>query len=252
MKSGDKEWGVLLIAALPGASVEELILDVGRSSGAGRIPRYVRLEEAISGVATTLAELHEVGRRERALPDDYNGRFLRSGKNMLECLNEIPRTTSLWLDREHFVRKGYDVLNRVSEVIKYPTAVHGDANTGNFLVSDSFTSLIDLTHLSFSLDEKGCGRGDPMRDVGNFYQKIRHSAARSGLSSCEGVELSEHFLRSYRAAGGREIDNASFAAHRLRTGLGELFRAAERPDESIPDALLYTYVQGVEEIVFEG
>lgn len=251
VKSGDKEWGVLLIAALPGASVEELFLEVGQSSGALRVPRFARLEDAIAGVAATLAELHEVGGRGAALRDDYNERFLRSGRNMLECLDEIPRTAPLWQNRESFIRRGSSLLNSLPEVIEFPTAVHGDANTGNFLVFERFTSLIDLTHLSFSLDEEGQGRGDAMRDVGNFYQKLRHSAARSGLSSCEGVELSEHFLRCYRDAGGRNVEGPSFAAHRLRTGLGELFRAAERSEEVIPTSLLEQYVRGVEEIVFE-
>lgn len=248
----DREYGVLLSAALPGQSIEELIVEAASGTGAAHYRKLERLNQAIEGVAGALAELHTRTMADAPRRDDYNARFFRNARNMLGCFRDIPRAVPYWRDEAGFIADAFAIIEGLPDTIVVPTAVHGDANTGNFLNTEAFTSLIDLTHLPFSLDEHGRGAGDPMRDVGNFFQKLVHSSVRAGFSLCDARELARHFANSYKLAGGVEIEERAFLAHRLRTGLGELFRGAERPGTEVADRVIEAYVELLQETVAEG
>lgn len=202
--------GVLFDRA-EGDSVHELVQRIGalEKGSEARVPLIESLKAGVVGVARELAKLHgktlaagQGGRVLEPAPLNAAARMDQSVKNLHEKgLYEahLLAASDKFAGEEEVdaVRGAFDALlqnNLVQQKVR-KSMTHGDANGGNFIVSDSNASVIDVNTGVQSLGSRG-GIKTGAADTGRFLETL-FTSSPGALTPEELNELNALFHNHY-------------------------------------------------------
>ncbi|MFC7762055.1 phosphotransferase [Catellatospora bangladeshensis] len=211
--------GVIVSALAPGKPVDDLLGEVGVSSGASWAQAYRHLERSVAGVGAALADLHTAaagsgGPVARAFLDRHVAVVRKWTGQLVDTLDNLPRHT---VDLDGLTARVEEVITAAVGAAGRATLAHGDAHPGNFFWHpQQGLTVIDLPMLHYSMDDNGGPIGAAERDVAYFDIKLHDFGADLGLKPEELAHLRKTFRDAYRIAGGPDPDPALMALFGVR------------------------------------
>ncbi|WP_170213328.1 toxin glutamine deamidase domain-containing protein [Catellatospora citrea] len=235
--------GVVVSALAPGKAIDDLITEVGRSTGAAWAPAFRQLEWSVVGVAAALADLHTAaagsgGPTSREFLDRHVAVVRRWTGQVLDTMRTLP-------DRgwrlDELARRVEQTIAEAHDVRGWAALAHGDAHPGNFFWHpERGLTVIDLPMLHHAMDSSGNPIGAPERDLAYFEIKLADFGMTLGLKPEELAHLRLAFRNGYRDAGGPDPDPRLMALFGVRGAihvLKELPYRVRRGSDDHSDAL---------------
>ncbi|BCJ74228.1 hypothetical protein CS0771_37720 [Catellatospora sp. IY07-71] len=235
--------GVIVSALAPGKPVDDLLGEVGVSSGASWAQAYHHLERSVAGVGAALADLHTSadgsgGPVARAFLDRHVAVVRKWTGQLVDTLENLPRHT---VDLKGLTTRVEEVITAAGGAAGRAALAHGDAHPGNFFWHpQQGLTVIDLPMLHYSMDDNGGPIGAAERDVAYFDIKLHDFGADLGLKPEELAHLRKTFLEAYRIAGGPDPDPALMtlfgvrgAVHVLKEVPYRALRDGKRDDSTL-------------------
>lgn len=211
--------GVIVSALASGKPVDDLLGEVGVSSGASWAQAYHHLERSVAGVGAALADLHTTaegsgGPVAREFLDRHVAVVRKWTGQLVETLQELP---DLAVELDALTARIDQVIVDAAEPRGRAALAHGDAHPGNFFWHpQQGLTVIDVPMLHHSMDDGGGPIGAAERDLAYFDIKLQDFGADLGLKPEELAHLRKTFRDAYRAAGGPEPDGALMAFFGVR------------------------------------
>jgi len=186
-----------LLEAIPGTPQINQLLK-GRLSGANQPAGELTLDHALDACAQIANALHRsnigLGRR-RTLDDDLSA-LRKDIREVQRVSPELGAQFQSWLDRIESYAEESDAL--------LPRFCHGDYTYAQVIFDGRQSGLVDFDTVC---------QAEPALDLGQFLAYLRaaaHKARKAASSGATpiGVQLGEHFLDTYIAAAGDQVEDA--------------------------------------------
>ncbi|MEV4413448.1 toxin glutamine deamidase domain-containing protein [Catellatospora sp. NPDC049609] len=203
--------GVVVSALAAGRPLDDLLGEVGTSSGASWTDSFVDLERSVAGVGAALADLHTTaegsgGAVARAFVERHVAVIRKWTGQVVDTLRALPGMT---VDLDVLTSRIDEVITAADGVRGRAALAHGDAHPGNFFWHpQQGVTIIDLPMLHHSMDETGGPIGAAERDLAYFDVKLQDFGVDLGLKPEELAHLRRTFWNAYRDTGGPEPDPA--------------------------------------------
>ncbi|KAI9934538.1 hypothetical protein ASPWEDRAFT_43960 [Aspergillus wentii DTO 134E9] len=207
MSWNGKPAGVVAYKVAQGASLYQLMMQLGKKCGKERAEIFAILKSGSQAAATTLTKLHSYAIQGRS-SEGYLAWYYSAAPQRVDRLESF---TSIL---EHTGLDVYQLRQQVNKLIARcqqeirqnprTAVVHGDAHPGNFFFDRNTkrTTIIDVTTLHCSLDAEGNPAGTPERDVGHFLHMLRRTGEQSGMTEDEMEQCARVFVDTYYNGGG--------------------------------------------------
>ncbi|GAB4060036.1 hypothetical protein GCM10028775_73940 [Catellatospora paridis] len=211
--------GVVVSALAPGQAIDDLITEVGRSTGAEWAPAFRRLEWSVVGVGAALADLHTAAAGSgRPVAREFLDRHIAVVRKWTGQVVDTMRTLQ---DRDwgldQLTRRVEQTIAEARDVRGWAALAHGDAHPGNFFWHpERGLTVIDLPMLHHAMDGAGNPIGAPERDLAFFEIKLADFGMSLGLKPEELAHLRLAFRNGYRDAGGPDPDPRLMALFGVR------------------------------------
>ncbi len=186
-----------LLEAIPGTPQINQLLKA-RLSGADLLTGALTLDQALDACAQIVNALHRsnigLGRR-RTLDDDLTG-LRKDIREVQRIAPELGSQFQTWLERIESYAEESDAL--------LPRFCHGDYTYAQVIFDGRQSGLVDFDTVC---------QAEPALDLGQFLAYLRAAAHKAGKAANSGatpigVQLGEHFLDTYIAAAGDQIEDA--------------------------------------------
>ena len=183
----------LMMTTAEGTSVDGMIKNLPIEGGA-RAKAIERLEQACIKVARGLAEMHQAFADGNPQTEQQK---LTDARYILGKLDGVEAK----LGKAHYERvKGIIEQKVIPDYLKAnvpATNYHGDANVGNFVVSNGGKlQMIDVGNMKYSVGKDGAPVGTGAADVGRFLESLE-SKHPGALSAAESKALTDAFNKEY-------------------------------------------------------
>ncbi|WP_144127219.1 toxin glutamine deamidase domain-containing protein [Catellatospora sichuanensis] len=211
--------GVVVSALAPGKAIDDLITDVGRSTGAEWAPAFTQLEWSVVGVGAALADLHTSAEGSgRPVAREFLDRHVAVVRKWTGQVVDTMRTLpDRGWDLEELTRRVEQTIAEARDVRGWAALAHGDAHPGNFFWHpERGLTVIDLPMLHHAMDGDGNPIGAPERDLAYFEIKLTDFGMTLGLKPEELAHLRLAFRNGYRDAGGPDPDPRLMALFGVR------------------------------------
>ncbi len=230
--------GVVVSALAPGKAIDDLITEVGRSTGAEWAPAYAQLEWSVVGVGAALADLHTAAEGSgapvaREFLDRHVAVVRKWTGQVVDVMRALPDSHG---DLDELTRRVEQTITEARDVRGWAALAHGDAHPGNFFWHpERGLTIIDLPMLHYAMDGAGNPIGAPERDLAYFEIKLVDFGMTLGLKPEELSHLRLAFRNGYRDAGGPEPDPRLMALFGVRGAIHVLKEVPYRMGSSRPD-----------------
>ncbi|GAA1380390.1 toxin glutamine deamidase domain-containing protein [Catellatospora chokoriensis] len=211
--------GVVVSALAPGRAIDDLITEVGRSTGAEWASAFVQLEWSVVGVGAALADLHTAAEGSGTpVAREFLDRHIAVVRRWTGQVTDTMRTLP---DRgwhlDELARRVEQTIAEARDVRGWAALAHGDAHPGNFFWHpERGLTVIDLPTLHHAMDSTGNPIGAPERDLAYFEIKLADFGMTLGLKPEELAHLRLAFRNGYRDAGGPDPDPRLMALFGVR------------------------------------
>lgn len=201
--------GVVVSALAPGKAIDDLITEVGTSTGAEWAPAFGRLERSVVGVGAALADLHTAaagsgGPVAREFLDRHTAVVRKWTGQVVATIRTLPDRG--W-QLDELTRRIEQTVIEARDVRGWAALAHGDAHPGNFFWhAERGLTIIDLPMLHYAMDRAGNPIGAPERDLAYFEIKLVDFGMTLGLRPDELAHLRLAFRNGYRDVGGPDPD----------------------------------------------